>query len=257
MWLFLAIIPVVVIVAVTLYFVYRVIHSIRQYIAERNHIISTVTTFSRGENSERDLIYRLVKCGIPITTIFHDLYLPKKGGYTQIDLVVPTNVGIFVFEVKDYSGWIFGNANYDKWTQVLAYGDEKHQFYNPIKQNEGHISALKDSAEQLRNIPMYSIVVFYGSSEIRALSNVPENCWVVYPYQVGELVKNIMANAPPAPYTDKWEVMRILKSAVENGSNEYIRSVHMQNAQRASYGKYQSTYNYLPRLFRYGRRYRF
>ena len=46
--------------------------------------------------------------------IFHDLYVEKhKGHFSQIDLVVVTEVGIIVFEVKDYSGWIFG-----KWESI-------------------------------------------------------------------------------------------------------------------------------------------
>lgn len=59
---------------------------------------------------------------------------------SQIDVVVATNVGIIVFEVKDYSGWIYGNGNQQKWTQVLSHGREKYRFYNPILQNRSHIS---------------------------------------------------------------------------------------------------------------------
>ena len=211
---------------------------------KKRKIISCATSLSRGESSEQDLIYRLIKAGIPTSTIFHDLYIPTKYGHTQIDLAVPTNVGIFVFEVKDYSGWIFGNGKYDKWTQVLAYGQERHQFYNPIKQNERHIEALRNTSEQLKDIPIYSIIVFYGSCMIKKLTNVPENCWVVYDSDTTRIMKSIINSALPAPYTDKWEVMRILKSGVENGNNEDIKAAHLQKAQRANFGKYNSTYSY-------------
>lgn len=225
---------------------------------QKREIISSATSLSRGESSEQDLIYQLIKAGIPASTIFHDLYIPTKHGYTQIDLVVPTNVGIFVFEVKDFSGWIFGNGKYDKWTQVLAYGKERHQFYNPIKQNEKHIEALCNISQQLQDIPIYSIIAFYGSCEIKDLTNVPANCWVVYDYDVIRVIKSIIASATPAPYTDKWEVMRILKSGVDNGKDETIKATHLLNAKRASYGKYQSTYRYsyiyFPRYIRYHRR---
>ena len=207
------------------------------YQYKKRQIITSVTSLSRGESSERDLVYRLVKAGIPSSTIFHDLYIPNKNGHTQVDLVVPTSVGIFVFEIKDYSGWIFGNANHNKWTQVLAYGQEKHQFYNPIKQNEGHISALRNSTEQLKNIPMYSIIVFYGSSEVKKLSNVPANCWVVYPNEAVKLIKQIIDSTPPVIFTDKWEIMRILKSAVENGNDDTIKFEHLQKFQSVNLGK--------------------
>lgn len=252
------------IVLLTLLIVTSIIYTILVIRHERKkqEIISTVSPLSRGENSEQDLIYRLIKAGIPASTIFHDLYIPNKHGYTQIDLVVPTNVGIFTFEVKDYSGWIFGNGKYDKWTQILAYGKERHQFYNPIKQNEKHIEALRNLSEQLKNIPIYSIVVFYGSCEIKELTNIPENCWVVYDYHATTIVKNIIASSSPALYTDKWEVMRVLKLGVENGSNEFIKASHLQKAKRANYGKYQSSYYYspfyIPRLWTHRRRrYRF
>lgn len=210
------------------------------YQYQKRQIIASVTSLSRGESSERDFVYRLVKAGIPSSTIFHDLYIPNKNGYTQVDLVVPTSVGIFVFEIKDYSGWIFGNASQNKWTQVLAYGQEKHQFYNPIKQNEGHISALRNSTEQLKDIPMYSIIVFYGSSEVKKLSNVPANCWVVYPNEAVNLIKHIVNSAPPAIFTDKWEIMRILKTAVENGNDDTIKFEHFQKVRSVNLNRYES-----------------
>ena len=230
------IIIIVLIVIFVIFCVYR------EY--DKRKIISSVTSLSRGESSERDLVYRLVKAGIPASTIFHDLYIPNDHGHTQVDLVVPTNVGIFVFEVKDYSGWIFGNANSQKWTQILAYGQERYKFYNPIMQNEGHINALRNSAEQLQNIPIYSVVVFYGSCRLKDINNVPINCQVVYPEHVTRYVKSVMKSAMPAPYNDKWEIMRILKSGVENGNDEIIRTAHMQKVRQVSYGRYQSTYSY-------------
>ena len=196
-------------------------------------IIKSVTSLSRGEPSERDLIYHLTKSGIPANTIFHDLYIPNKGGYTQVDLVVPTNVGIFVFEVKDYSGWIFGNGKHESWTQILNFGKEKHKFYNPIKQNEGHIIALRNSLEQLKHVPIFSIVVFCGSCEVKSLQNIPDNCGVIYSHQVGKLINRIISTNPPAPYTDKWEIIRHSQTAVANGNNAEIVAAQRQRARAA------------------------
>jgi hypothetical protein len=125
-------------------------------------------------------------------------------------------------------------------------------------QNARHIEALRSTSEQLQNIPIYSIIVFYGSCEIKDLTNVPSDCWVVYDYDAARIVKNIIETAQSAPYTDKWEVMRILKSGVENGDDEAIKTAHIESAQRASYGKYHSTYSYsyfhFPRFKIYRRR---
>jgi hypothetical protein len=99
-------------------------------------LLETVTKLSRGTSTERNLVLRLLKHGIPAQTIFHDLYVKKyNGGFSQIDLVVATKVGIIVFEVKDFSGWILGKGYQTQWTKVLAYGKRKYRFYNPIMQN--------------------------------------------------------------------------------------------------------------------------
>lgn len=75
-------------------------------------LLNTVSSMFRGTPSERFLIVSLLKYGIKAKSIFHDLYVFKSNGKTsQIDVVIATNVGIIVFEVKDYSGWIYGNGN--------------------------------------------------------------------------------------------------------------------------------------------------
>jgi hypothetical protein len=220
-----------------------VIFSIYQEI-EKRKIIRRITSLSRGEWSEQDLIYRLVKAGVPSSAIFHDLYIPSGNGHTQVDLIATTDAGIFVFEVKDYSGWIFGNGDHTKWTQVLARGQVKHQFYNPIKQNEGHIAALRHTTKQLQDIPIYSVVVFYGNCRLKDINNIPNNCRVIYPESVARYMKYAMQCATPISYQDREEIMQILKSGVENGANAAIRAAHLQKVQRVSYGKYQSTYSY-------------
>lgn len=122
-------------------------------------LLESVTNEDRGTRAERDLVVALLKNGISPKAIFHDLYVKKQNcGFSQIDLVVATTVGIIVFEVKDYSGWIFGNGNQDKWTQVLAYGNWKFRFYNPIKQNENHIRHLKKLL-----VKMYRFILLFYS----------------------------------------------------------------------------------------------
>jgi hypothetical protein len=68
-------------------------------------LLETVTQTHRGTKSERDLVLALLKSGTPPHVIFHDLYLQtKKDYFSQTDLAIVTNVGIIVFEVKEYSG---------------------------------------------------------------------------------------------------------------------------------------------------------
>ena len=130
-------------------------------IKKDKELIKSVTSLNRGTSSERELILGLLKNGIPKETIFHDLMIKKNNNkFSQIDMVIPTKEGIIVFEVKEYSGWIFGSGNNTNWTQILAYGEKKYKFYNPIKQNNTHITELKKTLKQFQKIPFFSIIVF-------------------------------------------------------------------------------------------------
>ena len=145
-------------------------------------LIELVTPITRGEWSERRVILKLLKDGINPKAIFHDLYIQKPNGeYTQVDVAVATKTGIIVFEVKDYSGWIFGNEHQRYWTQILAYGKEKHRFYNPVMQNAGHIKAIRRCLQQNPGIPIYSVIVFFGSSEFKNITCNADNTFIIYP----------------------------------------------------------------------------
>ena len=205
---------------------------------KNRELLATVTKPYRGTRSERDLVLKLLKNEIPQQTIFHDLYVRKRNGeYSQVDLVVATKVGIVVFEVKEYSGWIYGNGNQAQWTQVLAYGQTKHRLYNPILQNNGHITALKKQLKQFQNIPFYSVIVFYGNCALKEINDVPKGTLLVKSHQAMDAFFYIINNNEPAPYTNKREVVNILKEAVENGDNAEVQIQHVENIQQKT-GRY-------------------
>lgn len=192
------------------------------------NLLETVTNSDRGTYAERNLVLKLLNYGIPAQTIFHDLYLRKPNvSFSQIDLVVVTTAGIVVFEVKDYSGWIFGKGYQEQWTQVLAYGSQKYRFYNPIKQNSKHIVDVRNTRKQFENIPFYSVIVFDGDCELRDISFVPDGTFVVRAERILEVMRIIQAKEP-APYTDKHEVIRVLREAVENGVHKETEHQHIK-----------------------------
>lgn len=204
--------------------------------------VESVTSLDRGTWSERDLIPQLLnKCGIDQRAIYHDLFIRKENGtYTQIDLAVPTPQGIIVFEVKDYSGWIFGNGNSKYWMQILAFGEEKHQFYNPIWQNRTHITALRKLLPNNPDVPIFNIVVFYGNSEFKDLDyDTTGRVRVIYNTQVVELIKHIKS-LPPAEYGNKREVANVLAEGVRNGRDPEIRQAQINLAARAKANSHES-----------------
>ncbi len=77
---------------------------------------------------------------------------------SQVDHIFINRYGVWVIETKNYAGMIFGSENQREWTQVLAYGKEKHRFYNPVKQNVTHVYNVRRLIGI--DIPVYSVVVF-------------------------------------------------------------------------------------------------
>lgn len=91
----------------------------------------------------------------------------------QIDHLLISRRGVFVIETKNYSGEIYGEAEQKEWMQVLAYGNVKNKFRNPVKQNAGHIYNLKKILP--KGTPVYGLVVFVqnNTDHIRAEGVVP------------------------------------------------------------------------------------
>ncbi len=107
---------------------------------------------------------------LEIYRIFDDIIIPDAGGSTQIDHVVLSKYGIFVIEVKNYSGWIFGKEKDPQWTQVIY--RTKNRFQNPLRQNYRHIEALSDFLK-IEETYFYSVVFFMGDCVFK--TKMPSN----------------------------------------------------------------------------------
>lgn len=220
----------------TLLFIVIVYLSIK-YIRYRQNVklLESVTHKHRGTPSERDLIIKLLKYGFSPSNIFHDLYIEKSPShYSQVDAILITRVGIIVFEVKEYSGWIYGNGSHNSWTQVLAYGREKHRFYNPIMQNFGHIKALKAHVSEKSNIPFYSVIVFYGDCVFRSLEYIPENVYITHPNRLKATLIDILSRNPNVDYTNDSAFFQKLRVYTDYGGNDSIVLQHIRNVQKYS-----------------------
>lgn len=112
----------------------------------------------KGAFGEWKVKRQLSKLGGDYTS-FHDIYIPKSNGsYTQVDHIVTSPYGIFVIETKHYQGWIFGEELKVNWTQVIY--NKKSKMYNPIRQNYGHVQALKSFLNVSDDELYKSIVAF-------------------------------------------------------------------------------------------------
>lgn len=87
----------------------------------------------------------------------YNITLQDNDKTIQIDHIVISKYGIFVIETKNYSGTIYGN---EMASHFYKYNHKKkYEFYNPIKQNYGHIFALQNVLGDYKYV---SAVVFSG-----------------------------------------------------------------------------------------------
>lgn len=126
--------------------------------------------------------------------VLRNIYLPNKGRTTEIDVLMVHEKGVFVFESKNYSGWIFGSADQQKWTQSLR-GGEKNQFYNPMKQNDIHRKALADFLGiSIETISSY--IIFSNRCELK---KVPEDTPVCKIVRRKQLLRKLRSDLDARP----------------------------------------------------------
>jgi restriction system protein len=104
---------------------------------------------------------------------FHNIVIPTDRGTTEVDHLIVSRFGVFVVELKDRSGWIFGSHAEPFWTSV--HFKQRFRFQNPLHQNYGHIKAL----EALLGVDpsvLRGIVVFRGS--FRFKTPVPDGVFL-------------------------------------------------------------------------------
>ncbi len=106
-----------------------------------------------------------------------NIYIPKEDGQTtEIDVLMISKKGVFVFESKNYSGWIFGNEKQQYWYQTLPKGrgrSHKERFFNPIMQNKSHIKHLIPLLPE--NTPIKSIIVFSERCTLKSIDIYSDN----------------------------------------------------------------------------------
>lgn len=104
---------------------------------------------------------------IKVYKVFNNVMIELNDSTHQVDHVAVSKYGIFVIETKNYSGNIYGKEFEEKWIQYL--GGKKYIFYNPVRQNYGHIQTLK-AALKKPNEKFISIVVFSNRARLKITS---------------------------------------------------------------------------------------
>lgn len=159
-------------------------------------------------------------------------YLPKdKDETSEIDVMMIFKSGIYVFESKNYSGWIFGSESSKTWTQSLPNGrsSRKERFYNPIMQNRTHIKWLEQQLDE--EVPLHNIVVFSQRCELKKLEITSEDISVVKRDALPKLVREI--DEKTASVLDEERISAIYdKLYPRTQVSGEVKEVHIENIER-------------------------
>lgn len=152
---------------------------------------------------------------------YRNLVIPaEKGDFTEVDHLVLSPFGIFVIEVKNYRGWIFGAEKQPQWT--VQHFRSKHQFMNPLHQNYKHTEAVK----QLLGLSgqdgdsVHSIVAFSLRAEFKF--QIPQN--VMYTDLVGDYINRFYQ---PCFSDDQLRQFSARLNMAKAGK-KVLRKLHMQ-----------------------------
>ena len=160
-----------------------------------------------GTRGEFEVYHMLRKNGFTNAKYIFNREIPKSDGLnTELDLIIIHEKGIFVIESKHYTTRIYGNA-LDHDLTIIDHGGNKKSIYNPIKQNENHVVALKEFL-RLKDLyindettPVYSIVVFTAEGNdktdniISGISTIGTETKVCTSQNVYHIIKQLVSSA--------------------------------------------------------------
>ena len=155
-----------------------------------------------------------------------NIYLPHKYGYTEIDLLIITRVGLFVTEVKNYNNCeIIGTEEDEKW-EVKYKSGKIYDMYNPIKQNDGHIRTLLRYIDNRASQYIYSLIVFSDNADLRVQS-VRNGVYVINEKDLTKFISKINSNRDNLTTEEIKVIYKQLE--VYTGVTDRIKKEHKKN----------------------------
>jgi hypothetical protein len=163
--------------------------------------------------------------------LIHNVTLRHKSGkLSQIDHIVVSPYGVFVIETKNYRGKIYGTEYSEDWTRYI--GKSKWTFYNPVKQNNGHVQALRTLLGS--DVNFISVVCFLGQADIEKV--VAKSADVVYAGNLRKTLKKYQELTISISHME--EIVAKIESNALRGSDiskehaEYVKTVTTERFER-------------------------
>lgn len=200
------------------------------YQVTKNAYLSVLTNKGRyGEYLTYDQLKHFESQG---AKFLFNVYIPKENGETtEIDVLMISSKGIFVFESKNYSGWIFGSEKQTHWYQTLPSGRKSHKesFYNPVMQNATHIKHLKALLGD--QTPTHSVIVFSERCKLKSVEIQSKNIRVINRQDIASVVDDIY-DQTSADLLDKERIFHIYNVLYPYTQvDDHTKAKHVENIQ--------------------------
>ena len=136
---------------------------------------------------------------------FRDFMFEDDKSSSQLDNMLLTQKALYVIEVKNYNGHIFGSEENLNWTVTVKHVNKKrsksgktykktsiskHKFYNPLKQNKTHINKIKNLTNISNEIPVFNIVLFGKKAYLRDVTH-SSSVYVVHYSELKGLINKL------------------------------------------------------------------
>ncbi|MGH4051960.1 MAG: NERD domain-containing protein [Clostridium sp.] len=190
-------------------------------------VLEVVMPKIKGFLGEKSVAFLLSGLDKTKYKLINNIMLQVGNKTTQIDHVIVSNYGIFVIETKNYKGWIIGNEFDDNWKQVIY--KHKEKLHNPIKQNYGHIRALKEILNDFGDINYISIVAFTTRAELKVTSKTD----VVYTINLPKTIRKYKSeNITDLVKEDVYAKLISLNVDSKETRKTHVKAIHKTLAEK-------------------------
>jgi hypothetical protein len=115
-----------------------------------------------GEDKTTAAIKRMKDIGYPINNL--RFYYGRYAFTVEIDNIFVCNRGVFVFETKNWNAEISGDTDAHFWKYKNS--KSEYEYYNPIMQNNTHITQIKN-VSKVHLATFHNVIVFTGNTTFK------------------------------------------------------------------------------------------
>lgn len=220
------------------YYIAKIYSYLNSTYYKTTHLSYFSVIADKGRTGEYNIYKKLKRFEFDGAKILFNVYIPKENGKTtEIDVLMISRKGLFVFESKNYSGWIHGSDDKTYWYQTLPVGrrrkSHKEKFYNPVMQNRTHVKSLSAFLNGFNfNLPMQSIIVFSDNCELKNVS-LFNNDTVVINFKNMLSIVSAMCERTPVDLLSNEDVNNVYNILYPYTQvSEGVKAAHIYNIQQ-------------------------